>query len=145
MEYFWKLAGSDCRMNRGGPGTVSIGKGANVTCSQLEIIQRPIARAPHITRYLDKPGRNPREESYLEMIEGYRQSISNRFDVRFFAGPAAQKGQTPVARSQGEQFGDLSAGKKARRDGFRVVQFPKLLHIDSEFTITSERVECHLT
>src|SRR6476659_1512042 len=82
LEYFCKLLGSDWRMNRSGPGIVSIGKGANITCSHLEIIQRPVTRCPHIARYLDKPGRNSREERYLEMIEGYRQPISNRFDVR---------------------------------------------------------------
>jgi hypothetical protein len=132
-------------MNRGGPGIVSISKGAHVTCRQLEIIQRPVARDPHIACYLDKPGRNSREERYLEMIEGYRQTISNRFDVCFFAGPAAQKGQTPVARSQGEQFGNLSTGKKARRNGLWIVQLPKLLHIDSKLAIISECMECHLT
>src|SRR5271170_4203664 len=100
-------------MNRGRPGTVSIGKGANVTCSQLEIIERPVARGPHIACYLDKPGRNSREERYLEMIEGYRQPVSNRFDVRFLRVQQRKKAR-PLSPGRRESNSETSALEKKR-------------------------------
>ena len=105
LKYFWKLVGSNGRMNRGGPLTVLVCQGSNVTGRRLEIMQRPVAGGSHVPGYLDKPCWGSREERYLETIERDRQAVSDRFDVRFFSGPAVEKRETSAFSFEGEQFG----------------------------------------
>jgi len=102
LEHLWKLVGSNRGMDRGGSLAVLVRQGPNVTGHQLEMMQCPVAGVSHVAGYLDEPGRGSREERYLETIERDRQAGSDRFDVRFFSSPAAEKRETSVVRYQGE-------------------------------------------
>ena len=92
-------------MDGGGSRAVSVGESPDITRRQFKMIQCPVVCGSPFAGYLNQSGRDFREERYLETIERDCQAVADRFDIRLFPRPAAEKRQTSFIRFQGEQFG----------------------------------------
>src|SRR5258708_10388457 len=73
----------------------------------------------------------PGPQCHLEIVERYRQPLTEGFDVCLLAGPAAKEGMLALVRRKGDQFSSFRRTKESLGNIQQVCQWVDLFYVNA--------------